>query len=114
VKDTIRSGDNQNALLLAGLQQKALSNTTSGTFSDVYNTTMSNLGAASQSASTASTTASTLLSGLQNAYDSLTGVDMDTEAANLMRYQQDYSASAQVIQTAKTMFDAIQSIVSTA
>jgi len=114
VKDTSRSGDNQNALLLAGLQQKALSNTTSGTFSDVYNTTMSNLGAASQSASTASTTASTLLSGLQNAYDALTGVDMDTEAANLMRYQQDYSASAQVIQTAKTMFDAIQSIVSTA
>jgi flagellar hook-associated protein 1 len=110
VKDTTRSGDNTNGLLLAAIQKKNLYSAGSGTFSDVYNTTISNLGAASQSASTASTTAANLLSGLQSSYDALTGVNMDTEAANLMRYQQDYTASAQVIQTAKTIFDAIKNI----
>ena len=38
---------------------------------------------------------------------SISGVDLDQEAADLIRYQQAYQASAQVIQTANRIFDAI-------
>ena len=38
---------------------------------------------------------------------SLAGVNLDEEAANLMRYQQAYQASAKVLATASKLFDAI-------
>lgn len=39
--------------------------------------------------------------------DATTGVDLDNEAAELLRYQQAYSASAKVIQTARETFQSI-------
>ena len=39
--------------------------------------------------------------------DSISGVDLDEEAANLARYQQAYEAAAQVIAISKSMFDAV-------
>jgi flagellar hook-associated protein 1 len=45
------------------------------------------------------------------ALDEVTGVDLDTEAAELLRYQQAYNASARIIQVARetiqTLFDAL-------
>ncbi|MFC5594343.1 flagellar hook-associated protein FlgK [Lysobacter niastensis] len=43
--------------------------------------------------------------------DSLSGVNLDEEAANLMRFQQAYQAAAQVISTADTMFQTLLSSV---
>ncbi|TMS80765.1 flagellar hook-associated protein FlgK [Pseudoalteromonas sp. S554] len=42
-------------------------------------------------------------------YESLSGVNLDEEAANLLRFQQSYAASAQVLATARTVFDTILS-----
>jgi flagellar hook-associated protein FlgK len=39
--------------------------------------------------------------------DSVSGVSLDTEAADLIRFQQAYQASAQVIQVASKLFDSI-------
>ena len=39
--------------------------------------------------------------------DSIAGVNLDEEAANLIRFQQAYQASAQLIQTANQLFDSI-------
>ncbi|MFM6852934.1 MAG: flagellar hook-associated protein FlgK [Sphingopyxis sp.] len=39
--------------------------------------------------------------------DSVTGVDLDTEAANLMRYQQAYNGAARIVQVAKDTLDSI-------
>jgi flagellar hook-associated protein 1 FlgK len=45
------------------------------------------------------------------ALDEVTGVDLDTEAAEMLRYQQAYSASARIIQVAResiqALFDAL-------
>ena len=41
---------------------------------------------------------------------SLSGVNLDEEAANLMRYQQAYQASGKVIEVASTLFDTILAI----
>jgi flagellar hook-associated protein 1 FlgK len=42
-------------------------------------------------------------------YESLSGVNLDEEAANLLRFQQSYAASAQVLSTARTIFDTLLS-----
>lgn len=58
----------------------------------------------------ATTAASNALSNKDSAYvllDDVSGVDLDTEAANLMRFQQAYSASAKIIQTARETMQAI-------
>ena len=45
--------------------------------------------------------------GLYGVLDDTTGVDLDVEAAELMRFQQAYSASAKIIQTARQTFQAV-------
>ena len=42
-------------------------------------------------------------------FNSEAGVNMDEEAANLVRFQQAYAASAQIITTAKEVFDTLLS-----
>ncbi len=44
-------------------------------------------------------------------YDSVSGVSLDEEAANLVRFQQSYAASARLLNTAQEMFDTILSMV---
>jgi flagellar hook-associated protein 1 FlgK len=39
-----------------------------------------------------------------------TGVDLDTEGVNLVRYQQAFQASGRVIQVASTLFDSLLQI----
>jgi flagellar hook-associated protein 1 FlgK len=41
------------------------------------------------------------------AKDEKSGVNLDEEAANLIRYQQAYQASARLMQTANQLFDAL-------
>ncbi|MBD1294354.1 flagellar hook-associated protein FlgK, partial [Pseudomonas aeruginosa] len=49
----------------------------------------------------------TVLKQAQDSRDSLSGVSLDEEAANLIQFQQYYSASAQVIQVARSLFDTL-------
>jgi flagellar hook-associated protein 1 FlgK len=39
--------------------------------------------------------------------DSMSGVNLDEEAANMLRFQQAYQAAAQIMQASQRMFDAI-------
>jgi len=48
-----------------------------------------------------------LLSQTEALQQSESGVNLDEEAANLLRYQQAYQAASKVIQTASQMFDAL-------
>jgi len=48
-----------------------------------------------------------LLSQTQALQQSESGVNLDEEAASLLRYQQAYQAASKVIQTANEMFDAL-------
>ena len=49
----------------------------------------------------------TIVTQTQAAQQSLSGVNLDEEAANLIRYQQAYQASGKVLQVASTLFDTI-------
>ncbi|UAK26063.1 flagellar hook-associated protein FlgK [Sphingomonas nostoxanthinifaciens] len=58
-------------------------------------------------ANTASTTASAQKDNAYSALDSVSGVSLDDQAADLLRFQQAYSASSKIIQAAKDTFQAI-------
>ena len=51
-----------------------------------------------------------MVTQLTNRQQSVSGVNLDEEYANLQRYQQYYMANAQVLQTASAIFDALINI----
>jgi flagellar hook-associated protein 1 len=51
-----------------------------------------------------------LLSQAQSARDSLSGVNLDEEAANMLKFQQAYQASSKILQIGNTLFDTILSL----
>jgi flagellar hook-associated protein 1 FlgK len=51
-----------------------------------------------------------LVASAAEAQASLSGVNLDEEAANLLRYQQAYQASAKVLEVASRVFDEILSL----
>lgn len=106
-----RSGDNRNALALAKLQAADLFGKNQGSFQDVYSSIATKLGTSSQSAASDAKTAGQAASNLQAAFDSKTGVNLDQEASDLIRYQQAYQAAAQVVKSARDLFDAILRIM---
>jgi flagellar hook-associated protein 1 FlgK len=52
-----------------------------------------------------------VLSNLKEQRDQLSGVNLDEEAANLLRYQQLYSASTKILQTGNQMFNTLLAIM---
>ena len=109
--DATRTGDNRNAVLLGALQSKDALGANSGSFQDIYAAMSTQLSATAQAANDTSVSSQAAVASLQSAYDGKTGVSLDTEAANLLRFQQAYQASAEVINTAKALFDAIYKIM---
>jgi len=69
---------------------------------------VTNQGQIVSAANTADTAAEATKTAALNARDQSSGVDLDTEAADLLKFQQAYSGAAKVIQTAK---DTMQSIL---
>jgi flagellar hook-associated protein 1 FlgK len=53
----------------------------------------------------------TVLANLKDQRDQLSGVNLDEEAANLLKYQQLYSASTKILQTGNQMFDTLLAIM---
>lgn len=62
-------------------------------------------------ASTESTSAAALKDAALSSRDGTSGVDLDTEAANLLRFQQAYSGAAKIIQVARETLQSILEIV---
>lgn len=103
--------DNTNAQSLLDLQTKKVINGSSS-LTDSYASMVANIGNKTSNLSTISTTQANVVTQLTNQQQSISGVNLDEEYGNLTRYQQYYSANAQVIQTASTIFNALLSAVS--
>lgn len=106
--------DNTNGLAMAKLKdadlvRKSASATTDNkmTFSEAYNSVVSSVGSTVNSLKITTDAADAKLTQSQTTYESTAGVSLDEEAANLVRYQQAYSASAKVITAAKEIFDTL-------
>ncbi|TNJ18583.1 flagellar biosynthesis protein FlgK [Aeromonas sobria] len=111
--------DNSNGLALAELQNKDLvrkssnSGTTNDkmTFNEAYSGLVMTVGNNTSQAKTLLKANESKLIQSTGIYESVSGVNLEEEAANLIRFQQSYAASAQVVSTAKTIFDTLLSSV---
>lgn len=104
-------GDNTNALAMGNLQTKQVLFGGKASFQDAYTELVGKVGAATRSAELSSTAQKKLLDNAIQSRDSLSGVNLDEEAANLLRFQQAYQASAQLVPAFRSMFDALISAV---
>lgn len=101
--------DNRNALNLTALQtaQTIGGGATKATYNQAYGGLVERVGSLTAQVRVNSQASETVLKQTQDSRDSLAGVNLDEEAANLVKFQQYYSASAQVIQVARTLFDTL-------
>jgi flagellar hook-associated protein 1 FlgK len=100
------SGDNRNALLLAALDQAKLVGGTS-TLAGSYGELTAFVGAATQAAGVESAAQSQLLAAAEQAVQTVSGVNLDEEAANLQKYQQAYQAASKMLVIAGELFESI-------
>jgi flagellar hook-associated protein 1 FlgK len=105
------TGDNRNALLLAGLSTEKLMNGGTDSVSQVYSGLVGEVGTATAQAERNSITQQQLYDQSVATRENLVGVNLDEEAADLIRFQQAYQAAAQVISTAQSLFDTLLNAV---
>ncbi|WP_114241646.1 flagellar hook-associated protein FlgK [Dyella sp. C9] len=96
--------DTSNALTMSGLADSDVLNGGSTSVTDAFSQLTTTVGNAGSQASTNLTTQTSLYNQAVSAQQSVSGVNLDEEAADLVKYQQAYQASAQVISTAQTIF----------
>ena len=99
-------GSNENALRLTALESKKVFGA-SQNFHDGYLSILTTAGNTSRLAEVAEQALEIVHDQAVRAKDEKSGVNLDEEAANLIRYQQAYQASARLMQTANQLFDAL-------
>ena len=99
--------DNRNALLLAGLQTgKTLAGGTAS-YQSAYAQIVSDVGNKTREIQVTATAQESVVKQAEDAQQSLSGVNLDEEAANLLRYQQAYQASGKMIEIADKLFNTL-------
>lgn len=104
-------GDNTNALKMLDFQNKKTLDGGTNTFSESYAELVTFVGVKTQSGQINADSFAVLLSGAEQRMAAISGVNLDEEAANLIRYQQAYSASARIISIANETFDSLMQAV---
>jgi len=103
-------GDARNGVLLAGLQTRNILNDGTSTFQGSYASTVNFVGNKTREMQVGSAASETTVNQAIAAQQSVSGVNLDEEAADLLRYQQAYQAAGKVMQVAGTLFDTLLSI----
>lgn len=102
--------DNRNIGLLGDLQVANILSGGTASYQASYAQLTSSVGNTARDMKISSEAQETIALRSREVQQSLSGVNLDEEAANLLRYQQAYQASAKVLQVASTLFDTILSI----
>lgn len=108
-RTTSPTNSNGNALALGRLADSALVD--GATLNEAYAALVGDTGIRVQSARDSANVSSRLLTEATTRQQNVSGVNLDEEAANLLRYQQAYQASAKIIQASQQLFDTLLSAV---
>lgn len=98
--------DNKNGLLLGSLQN-ADTITGNKSFSDAFGQMVNNVGNKTRELNILSVSESQVLEQITAAVQAESGVNLDEEATNLIRYQQAYQAAGKMMQIASQLFDVL-------
>lgn len=106
------SADNRNSQTALTLQTKqtvdsSTSNGTGMSLSGANSSMITTVGSKAAQAKNDATATTAVLTQAKSARDSVSGVSLDEEAANLVKYQQYYTASSQIIKAAQTIFSTL-------
>jgi flagellar hook-associated protein 1 FlgK len=103
------SGDNTNMVNLLNVKTQSYLKGGTNTLNESYNQFISTIGNQAHQLQIKSTFDETVATKSSQALQNVSGVNLDEEAANLIRFQQAYQASGKVMQIAKQMFDGLLS-----
>ncbi len=100
-------GDNTNILAMQSYQTVKTLDGGTNSFSESYADTVTGVGVETKSREISRDSFATLLSGAEERMAGVQGVNLDEEAANLIQYQQAYSAAARIITVARETFQTL-------
>jgi len=105
------SSDNGNANALAGLDSSGYLDGGTTTLTQSVSQLTSSVGSSASQANYALDAQSAINTQLTSQADSVSGVNLDEEAANMVRFQQAYQAASQIINVANTTFQSLLAAV---
>jgi flagellar hook-associated protein 1 len=101
------AGDNRNGLLMAALQSQGTLNNSKTSFTEAYSQLVNTVGNKTRELKVIGATEAKVLEQTTAAVQSESGVNLDEEATNLLRYQQAYQAAGKMMQIASQLFDVL-------
>lgn len=101
------SGDNRNMLLLAGLMNEPVMNNGTTSLSQGIGQFVGDIGVKTNAAQVTAAAQKVVSEEAQESMQAVSGVNLDEEAANLLRYQQAYMAISQMIKIADSCFQSV-------
>lgn len=107
VSITGENGNNVNALAMVSLYQSGISDLSDDSFEGYYHGIVSDVGIMSKTALDSLTYDDNLRFELEKKRDAVSGVSLDEEAANLIRYQRMYEAGAKIIKVTDELMEMI-------
>jgi len=105
------SGDNTNALAMANLQSSLTMSGNTANYNDFYSALVSEVGIDMQQTDQRYDYQSAMVAQLDNYRESISGVSLDEEMVNLIKYQHAYDASAKLISTIDEMLQTLINMV---
>jgi flagellar hook-associated protein 1 FlgK len=108
---SLTPGDNSNALAIANLQTQNVMDSNTQTINQYYESFVGQIGSIAQSNQNILNSQNSMVSQTQSLVQSQEGVSLDQEAANLIKYQMAYQASAQFISIVNQMTQSLINMV---
>jgi flagellar hook-associated protein 1 len=106
------TGNNVTAQSIASLYDKSLAMTGGNmTMSDFYNSILGTVGVDVQSAGRSETQSTSMVNQLDNLRESNSGVSLDEELSNLIKYQKAYQGAAKLVNVGSDMLDTILGMI---
>jgi flagellar hook-associated protein 1 FlgK len=104
-------GDGSNAVAIANLQSKAVLNGGTATFDEYYNALVSDVGSEVNQIDAYYQHQYDMMTQLENYRESVSGVSLDEEMVNLVKFQSAYDAAAKLISTADELIQTVLKMV---
>jgi len=105
------TGDSRNIMNMINLQMEDENQKGKGNFQEIFSTTLAKVGSNVQANKLSLSAAKSNMEAAEGSESEFAGVNLDEEAANLLKYQQAYQASARILQTAKELFQTLIEVV---
>lgn len=101
------SGDNRNSIELLGIQLTKLMNNGNATLQEGFAQTVSQIASQTNQVRVNAESSDSFLKSLETKRNNTSGVNLEEEAANLLKFEQTYQAVAQLFSIARDIFDTL-------